>query len=174
MKYTIALLASLAVLSFLPAKAAPGDGEWSVETSKNPMTDKVSSIVTLTGDYLPPGDKRPMIGLRCDGGKFKGAALVTGGPIVAPATEPMSPMDGGRLGLRILIRLNDNKPFRSLALVSDDSKGFSLFGGNFGNQFIIAKAYRVQFDTFPSGSLIADFHPALADSVRVKELCGFK
>jgi hypothetical protein len=141
MKYTIALLASLAMLSYLTAKAAPGDDQWIVETSKNPMTDKVSSIVTLTGDYLPPRNERPMIGLSCAGGKFKGAALVTGGPIVAPATEPTS--HPGELGITILIRLDDSKSYKSLASVSTDSKGFTLFGGNLG-KFIVAKTYRVK------------------------------
>ena len=174
MQSTIAVITYLAVLGYQPCKANPAADEWIVKTATDPMRDKKSSTMVLMGDYLPPRDERPAIGLKCEGGKYKVAGLTTGGLIVRTPTERIPSFLGGGLGLRVLSRLNDHKPYETSERVSTDFKGFSLLGGNFGKLFVVADTYRVQFATFENGSLIAEFHPALADSTEIKRLCGLK
>lgn len=176
----VILLSALAALP-LVTTPAPVDFGWLVQTTTDPMTDKPSSTVALLGDYVAPRDEKPTVGFSCGNGRLIGAALVTGGPMVGPATRELSKMQGWGegLGLSVVTRFDDDKPRSGQEPMARGLMGFHITGYPrglylFASRFIVAQRYRVQFDISPSGSLTAEFYPSRADATKVKALCGLK
>jgi hypothetical protein len=190
-RYAASLFA-LGSISMFGANAGAMSTEWLLDKSVNPLTDRASTTVALTGDYIPSRLERPTVGFACAGGHVMGrAVLTTGGLIVGPKAALLVPhFEKYGLGVATVQRLDQaahwshgERPIRgSLGLFLSlplrphlpklDLESFD--GQIFGQAFIGAARYLIQFDIFPNGSLTAEFHPSEADNTEVKQQCGFK
>jgi hypothetical protein len=167
LRFTIAILASLASLAPAQNTAVPAGGKWTMSETEEKMTGQKRVKFDLPADnYLPDSDRRPEIMLFCVGGKLKLADFHPNLRLSGPNRASF----WGRPQMHVTVRIDNHHTSHNWNWVNGD---FLAMDEDTARGLIQANIFKVEFNS-KEGSQIAEFTPAGIDVAKVHQACGIK
>ncbi len=122
--------------------------------------EQEGEALVLRGYYLSSSIVRPNVTLVCKDGR-----------LVSSTFHPLIPT--GKVGQRstVLIRIGESREKTRIWKVERDAKSLRTEPG-FAGKFVAADRVKIEFPTFPSGSMTAEFKPSQTDFPRIRRACG--